>query len=131
MTLDEWDQIEHFKPYKETTPWGVANAFGDPLEMNFGLILLLDKFRAYLGKPLSIHCGFEIDGHSDNSYHYKGRAVDLSCPDMGAWELFIQATKFSFKGIGVYPLWVNQGIHCDLRSDAVYWYADMDGYHYF
>lgn len=139
MTLEEWKQIRYFKPYKERTPWGVANAFGDPLKMNFRLILLLDRFRKHLGLPLNIHCGYAVDGHSNNSYHYKGMAIDLSCPKMDAWTLYIQATKFGFGGLGVYPkgVWHYEGLHCDIRpgEPSTFWYTErVDGkmvYHYF
>jgi len=145
MQLTDWQNIKHFKP-DELTAWGSPNAWGDPLGMNLALVLLMDRFRDYIGKVIRIHCGYDLDGHAENSLHHKGKADDCSCPSLGSpWLFFEQAVKYPFTQIGVYECWNHPGLHLGLHGHGwtepkTLWWAEQVGwkagqpvykYHYF
>lgn len=104
MIID-WRVIKHFK----------REEFSDPRMMDHTLVYELDRFREYLGKPIQITASYAKDGHSQNSQHYLGRAVDIKCPDLKPIEFFLQALRFDFSGYGLYT-W---GIHVDTRKIMV------------
>lgn len=106
MNKEQWRTIQYFNPNE---------AWGDPARMDYELLLLLDSLREYIGKPIYIHCGYETEGHSENSYHYKGKAVDCHITGISLTDFYIAATRFHFGGIGVYPIWNNPGLHLDTR----------------
>ena len=106
MTPEQWETIKYFKS---------SENFGDPSKMSYILLLTLDNLREFIGVPIVIHCGYETDGHSENSYHYKGMAVDCHATKIDLYDFYFAATRFSFHGIGIYPLWNNPGLHLDIR----------------
>ena len=68
MTNQDWEEIDHFSP---TENWG--NAY----KMDKNIIYLLEYLRIVFQHPFIIHCGYANSGHSSNSQHYKGKAVDF------------------------------------------------------
>ena len=106
MTPEQWETIRYFKS---------GENFGDPAKMSYLLLLTLDNLREFIGLPIVIHCGYEAGGHSENSYHYKGMAVDCHAKDLPLADFYFAATRFGFHGIGVYPWWNNPGLHLDIR----------------
>lgn len=126
MTPELYARTDYFKNY-ETERWG------NPLNMNVPLIYYLDGLRALAGKPVNIHCGFEIKGHAKNGYHPRGKAADIHIKNMSVIDQLLLALKFPFNGVGIYPFWNSPGIHVDVRLFHRYkrvWYRDKEGvYH--
>lgn len=106
MNQDQWETIHFFRPEEN---------FGDPTRMSYQLLITLDNFRGYIDVPIIIHCGYETDGHSENSYHYKGMAVDCHAKGIDLYDFYFAATRFQFNGIGIYPWWNSPGLHLDVR----------------
>lgn len=110
---------------------------GDPKlngiwNMNRGFMRFLDEFRKQLGHPIHIHAGYATEGHSPNSLHYKGMAVDCSCPSLTLRDFYNAACNFqhnrrNFGAIGVYPYWNSQGLHLDFRTNSIKWIRDEKG----
>jgi len=90
----------------------------NPDLVDASLIDKLDAARDLAGLPIHIHVAWDNDGHSPNSYHYRGEAVDFHF-DPGlthSRELEILETV-GFGGIGFYPEWrPRPGWHADIRQ---------------
>ena len=110
MTQKDWNTIRYFK---------MNENWGDPFQMEKELMVKLEKLRGYIKKPIVIHCGYSVDGHSSQSYHYKGMAVDMHIVGLSLLDQYLVAELFDFWGIGVYPFWNNQGLHLDIRTDKI------------
>lgn len=119
----DWSTVKYFKPEE----------FGDTEaqdNIHSTLVWLLDKFREVVGRPIKIHEAWAKSGHSANSYHYKGEAVDLHIEGLSLWEQFFAALKFGvWRGIGIYPFWHDKGLHLDIRKQdmPIIWYEDHKG----
>jgi hypothetical protein len=116
-----WNHIRHFKP---------TEAWGSPDRMNGLLLLLLDAVRDRWGDVrFIIHCGFETDGHSPDSFHKCGGAVDFhienSLPFPGQIKRMDMILKelqvFDKVGLGIYPDWNHPGFHLDVRGSFARW----------
>lgn len=104
MQAEQWKLIEYFTP---------GEAWGIPRVMDYGLIRLLDRLRGRIGKPIIIHCGYELrDGQS---FHSRGLAVDCHAEGMHLIDFFLAAGRYDFGGIGLYPFWRRPGLHLDVR----------------
>ena len=118
----DWKRIKYFTR-KEWEP----NAD----KVNPNLIFTLDAMREFCGKPVMIHCAFETSGHSENSYHYQGEAVDFHIKGLDLLEQYLVAEMFNPGGLGVYPYWNNSGLHFDLRLPKEWrgsrWWRDKEG----
>ena len=104
--------------------------WGDPEKMNPNLMFMLDRFRRELPKGLwiKVHCGFDTMGHSENSQHYLGNAVDfhvVGCHILEAeshLHKFLKSNDlFDYVGLGIYPDWNNPGFHIDVRGKYARW----------
>jgi uncharacterized protein YcbK (DUF882 family) len=106
MQPSDWDHINHFDP---------SENWGDPSMMDSFLVHELDRLRAYIGRKIVIHCGYEArDG---KGYHPKGLAVDCHASGLHPMEFYIAASRFKgFGGIGIYPWWNRPGLHLDCRQ---------------
>lgn len=126
MTEDDWKGIEHFSPREK---------FGDSLQMSFYFMKTLDKFRDFLDLvypcKMVITAGWSDTGHTSNSQHYKGKAVDGYLVKDGKrvslLQTYLLLTKFyrgglhipKFTGIGLYKVNSIAGkhyIHIDGRQ---------------
>lgn len=95
--------------------------FEDINKMNPEFLTMLDSYRAVMQTPIVITSS--TDGvHSDNSQHYKGKAVDIILPNttLSLFDCFIMALRTGFTGIGIYPDWYYGdekmgGLHVDNR----------------
>lgn len=114
MTEESWKAIEFFKP-KE---------FGDWRNVAERLIFLCDKIRAVAGKPMHIRSAYATDGHTKNSYHYRGMAVDFYIEGLHVVDQFLLVSKFpDIGGIGLYD-W---GIHIDIGQPGRRWGRNKNG----
>jgi len=127
MTKNDWERVKWFSPEEN---------WGDPYRIYKKLIFMLDAMRDFAGVRVIIHCAYETSGHSPNSYHYKGMAVDLHFEGLNLLDQFIIASRWDFGGIGVYPFWKNPGLHVDIRpipekyTKEARWWRDAAGkYH--
>lgn len=102
MNSAQWERIDFFR--KEEGQWG------DPDKINFDLIRTLDQFRYYTGQVMWVSCGTQ-GVHAQNSLHYDGFAVDIVFPNRKKHlvDLFVDASRFSFSEIGLYPDWEYRG----------------------
>lgn len=120
-----WDKIRHFRPdeFKE-----------DYRKVSPDLIRYMDALREYAEVPIIIHEAWASGGHSENSYHYSGLAVDFhfggSLSPLTEFSLILSLRVFG--GVGYYPGWNNPGWHVDLRSDVpvVFWHRLNKRYFY-
>ena len=106
MTTNEWQELTWFSS---------AENWGDADKMSYELLVKLDALRDFLGKRIVIHCGYATKGHSRNSMHYVGQAVDLHIEGLSVIEAWLASERFDFGGIGLYPKWENPGLHLDVR----------------
>lgn len=84
----------------------------------------LNKARRLAGLPFVLNSAFrssEYDmqrGRTGNSYHCKGRAVDIKCLDSSSRGAIVRALiKSGFRGIGI----SNTFIHVDDRPNMCIW----------
>ena len=75
MTVASWNMMKHFKP-GETT---------QPMLMDQDLMFKLDAMRGWVGKPFIVHASYATDGHSTDSMHYQGKAVDGHFVGLSLW----------------------------------------------
>ena len=116
-------KIENFSPgeWKE-----------DSKKVDENLVILVDKFatfmkKRYKGSMCIIHVAYEE--RATDSQHPLGKAVDLHFVGVPLLDQFLEATRFPFKGIGVYPFWKKPGLHLDIRDAelAAHWWRAKDG----
>jgi len=130
-----WDNtIKHFKPEEFAAPENPTSG----LLMNHFLIMGLDDLRSILGYSIHVHQngGYSLKGHSANSYHYDGRAVDFhldpASPLTPREQLRIILSVDKFGGVGFYPEWKPvPGFHVDVRERFQIWKKVGDTYVYF
>lgn len=110
MTDEDWKLVRHFSPKEKWGNW--RKVYRD-------LIFTLDAFAEFVGRRVILHNVFDVSGHSDGSYHYVGQAGDLHVEGLHVIDQFIAASRFDgFNGLGVYPNWINPGLHCDIRPKS-------------
>lgn len=125
MTEATWQELKYFKPAEVT----------DPLLMDQELMFMLDAMRHIIGRSFQIHASHATQGHSPDSAHYQGRAIDGHFDGLSVIEQYILAEQWNWPGLGFYPAWNNPGIHIDTRFVEPYrkgarWWRDKDGiYH--
>jgi len=125
MTVASWNMIHHFKMIE----------FNEPMQMDQDLLFKLDAMREWVGRRFIIHASYATDGHSTDSMHYHGKAVDGHFVDLSAVQQFFAAEQFNWGGLGFYSAWNYPGIHVDTRSigsaeKAARWWRDERGlYH--
>ena len=123
MTKEDYDILEssghfHRQEFKD-----------DPYQLDRGIVFILRNMRIESGHPCAVHCGWaDGAGHSTNSWHYKGRALDVNFKEMSLVDQVKLAYKHGCTGIGAYPTWHEPGIHIDNRDGRpVYWIEKVKG----
>jgi hypothetical protein len=109
MTLEDWNRVKHFNPDEN---------WGDWTKLEKNVIFLLDRMREDIGRPIKIHCAYDSGGHSTQSQHYLGRAVDYHIKNTPLLEQYLLAERYGWRGIGLYTDWNNPGLHSDLRRSS-------------
>jgi hypothetical protein len=116
---ETWQRLRYFDHASGVDNWGDPGAIADEL------LLRLDDFRHWLGVPVIVTAGVKVTGHASKSFHYVANgacAVDIVIPDYHNCmaDLVLDASRFGFTGIGLYPDWqyrgeVIGGLHLDTR----------------
>jgi hypothetical protein len=110
-------------------------AWGLPYKMDMGTVWLLcavrQMYRARYDPDATfvVHVGYAAGGHSENSYHYKGMAVDFHIKtkltfseQVGAIEaILVEFGVHLLTGLGIYPDWNSPGFHLDKRGQKGRW----------
>ena len=79
----DWTEFEYFKREEFKCQCGGKYCNGYPAEMNPKLVNILEKLRAYFGKPITITSGLRCKQHNaavggvSNSMHQYGKAADI------------------------------------------------------
>ncbi len=123
--MDIWDVIRRY--FNKSENWG------DPDKVNPILLFIIYNIRDAVGKPFNIHNAFATAGHSEESQHYKGNAVDGHFKQVSFVEAIslVEQSLLYLKidnkvGLGIYPHWDNPGFHLDVRGYKARW-GRVDG----
>ena len=105
----DWSRIAHFKREE----WGRHVE-----QVDWGLIVAMDRFRSLVDAPVVIHEAWADSGHSPDSLHYRGRAVDFHVQTGRPFaEVLLCVLSIpAFMGVGWYPGWHHPGFHVDTRD---------------
>ena len=123
-----------------------SESWGDPKRVEWHHAYMLYMVRVQLIKlgcdwPMIIHCCYDPDGHSDDSYHHRnGRscASDWHFKTDVPFSEQIKMLKYAllelrlleYVGIGVYPEWNFEGFHTDSRGYKIRWVKKAGKYLY-
>lgn len=128
--LDIWQVI---KPH-----FNRSEKWGDPDRVDPITLTVLYLVRKEVGVPIIIKLAYEESGHTENSYHYVGKAIDFhinNLPFLVAVDSVERALRrlklFNFVGLGIYPDWNSPGFHLDTRGHFARWsaqYHKKDGH---
>lgn len=104
MTDYQWTQISFFSE---------AENWGDPRLMAYDLVSELDRYRHFVGEPMIITSGVQ-GKHHQLSLHHSGRATDFvfNARKRPLLDLFLDALRFNFSEVGLYPEWTYAGKEC-------------------
>ncbi len=128
-----WADIKHFKPEEFDDRFGKNKG----LDMDDEAIHRLDSLRDWVKCPIQITAGYDSEGHSPLSWHYKGHAVDIIiCTELSMRDQWQYIKLAGFNGIGIYPHWryklFQGGWHLDTRDTPQLWrQMDDKSYNYF
>ena len=105
-------------------------------DMDMETVHRLDSLRGWVGCPIIITAGDDSQGHSSDSYHYKGKAVDIIiCTDMTMRQQWQYIKISGFNGVGVYPDWKYKdfrgGWHVDTRDIPQVWRQVAKGEYFY
>jgi len=101
----DWTQYKYFT---------ASENWGDPDMMQHVLIAELERLRTIIRGPIIILSGYR-DG--DTGTHGAGIAADIYASGVNTLDLYIEAIRLDFRGVGLYPEWrPNGGIHVDMRT---------------
>lgn len=118
MTEDQWTD---FHPYFTAAECGA--------EMDYDFMCEVLDFRKLLGYPMHIIDGFATAGHSEDSYHYSGRALDFWTQWDVRYTLALIDRMGVFNGAGFYPRGAHNSFHIDNRPVEQYqrWLSSEKG----
>lgn len=120
--MEVWDLV--FRYFSKNENWG------DPEKIDDKLLYTIFLIRLELGIPFHVNNAYSTSGHSEDSYHYKGMALDgyfmtdeVSFVDIiDNIETVLEYYGLTEKvGFGIYPDWNNPGIHLDVRGYKARW----------
>lgn len=120
---DFWDDVKYFKRSEFKCKCGKCGGF--PVEPDENLVKILEKIRAYFGKPVTINSGVRCATHNKNvggataSQHLKGTAADIAVEGVAPSRVATYAETLMPKtgGIGRY----NTFTHIDVRKVKARW----------
>ena len=121
-----WNQLRYFCTDEK---------WGNHKKINGALLLILDELRHEIGHPFAIHCAYDTKGHSKNSQHYTGNAIDFHIVGLDLFTAYIKIVEVLKElqvnnrvGLGVYPDWNSPGFHIDLRGTKARWSRNKGDY---
>lgn len=135
-----WKFIKYFNYLEFSAPEDEARpgARESGLLMNHFLVMSLDELRGIFGWPIIIHenGGYSFKGHSENSFHYEGKATDFhvhpDCKLSSRQQMQVILSTGKFGGVGFYPEWKPvPGFHVDVRLKFQIWKKIKGQYIYF
>ena len=111
MSEQDWKRLKYFNKHE----------FGAPDKMSKEHLYRLDLFRDKLNTPIKITSDYR---HGDSGSHGNGIATDCMFPLIkfeDLFDVFLQAERFDFGGIGIYKGWELKGkmlggLHLDSRD---------------
>lgn len=110
----DYNLTTHFKSSELACKCGC-----EKIAMENEFLELLERFRKAINRPVFISSGFRCENHnkavggSHNSYHLRGKAVDIVCKSsIDRYAILREALKIKFTGIGIH----SQFIHVDNRD---------------
>ena len=127
----QWAGIRYFSPDSKIDNWG------DTHQISGDLLLELDRLRQFIGVPIIITSAFRSasNGNEGGSQHNIGLAADIIAPSFkgSLLDLYFAASRFEFRGIGVYRDWEHAGkkvggLHVDVRpaDHRALWFCYKD-----
>lgn len=124
MGLKIWEFIKKF-----FVPYGTSDNFGAADKLSGFVLFAIWVLRFSTGWKIIVHCALDTTGHSENSEHYKGNAIDFHfVTDVAFYAQVVKVEKlllawqfFNFVGLGIYPDWNNPGFHLDTRGKKARW----------
>jgi len=117
-------ESKYFKPSEFRCKGKECKDKPEPV-MSEKLLILLDKIRDKVGKPIVVNCGYRCPIHNKdvggvaNSFHCQCIAADLSAVGVGVNELAAMAEECGADGIGKYPK--KNFVHVDSRGYKARW----------
>ena len=99
-------------------PYFTADECGQGMKETFMLKVLM--LRKALDTPMHITAGYCTTGHSKNSYHYKGRAIDFWTILSPRKVMRVIDRLSLFGGVGYYWWGSHKGFHIDDRGNGLY-----------
>ena len=127
-----WNNVKWFKPEEFNDRYSKFQG----KDMDMETVHRLDSLRGWIACPIIVTAGFDSRGHSTDSYHYKGKAVDIIiCSDMTMRQQWEYIRISGFNGIGVYPEWTYKtfkgGFHLDTRDIPQVWREVSKGEYFY
>ena len=122
-TKFDWDKIQYFERREFACKCGRCGGF--PVEPDPELLEILNKIRAYFGKPVYINSGIRCAAHNANvggaksSQHLRGTAADITVDGVEPSRVATYAETLLPKtgGIGRYKTFT----HIDVRKTKARW----------
>lgn len=98
-----WNNIKYFKKEEFKCQCGGKYCNGYPTDISPKLIDILEKLRAYFGKPITITSGLRCKKHNaavggvSNSQHMYGKAADIYIPGVDKAKIKAKAYEYGAK----------------------------------
>ena len=117
MTPEQWLEFAPYFTFKEC---------GD---MDYGFMRGVLALRKSLNTPMYVIDGAAASGHSVNSYHYAGRALDFWVKKPVRYTMALIDECALFGGVGFYPWGAHDSFHIDNRPLQIYqrWVSPSKG----
>ena len=102
-SLINWDKVKYFKKSEFKCQCGGKYCNGYPADINPKLIDILEKLRAYFGKPITITSGLRCKKHNkavggvSNSQHQYGKAADIYIAGVDKAKIKAKAYEYGAK----------------------------------
>ena len=139
MTIESFNTLKNFKATERNYKGEVLEKVEDMALIKPELMHRVDDYVTYIKKSYNlknpkaiIHC-ITSGEHVNQSYHYKGMAVDLHITNISLHNAVMSALLFNFGGVGFYPYSAHLFIHLDIRPFLAFrkfWYRSGGGIYF-
>ena len=123
--MNIWDVTDGFTHYE---------GWGDHSKMDGFVLMLITALRKAIREvdpsaTIVVHVGYTLAGHSKNSQHYKGCAIDFHLNTTLRYDAQVDLVISTLRslqvhervGLGLYPDWNSPGFHIDTRGTMARW----------